>query len=131
VPGPTLGAWDLLAPTSNHLVPDPAKGLALADALTEAALTADPLLNSADRLQSLHVPVVLLHGRHDRLVPFSESLRLAQRLPASTLRRLAITRLLGHAKLQEAGTPWDPLRLALETQRFVATIHQLLALALL
>jgi pimeloyl-ACP methyl ester carboxylesterase len=127
VPSTALPAWDLLVSMSANLVPNPAAGLALADALAEAALNAEPLLNPADRLGRLRVPVVLLHGRQDRLVPFTESLRLADMLPAVVPRRVTITRLLGHAKMQDAGTPLNPLSFAAEARRFVATIHDLLA----
>lgn len=47
-------------------------------------------------LAGLHVPVYLLHGRGDNLIPFAESEWLAQDLPRGTLKNLLISPLIVH-----------------------------------
>jgi hypothetical protein len=72
---------------------------------------------------------VLLHGRNDTLVPFSETLRLTAAIPPSARRDVTVTPLLGHAKMEGAATPWrDPAALAGETRRFIRAIHRLLSM---
>ena len=53
----------------------------LVPALAEAARTTVPHSEPLSFLNSISVPVRLVHGRGDRLIPFSESLRLARGLP--------------------------------------------------
>lgn len=118
VPERSRGAWDLLAGSSEELVPDREAGLALADALADAGLRANPELDPAGRLDGLSARVCLLHGRFDRLVPFSETLRLASMLPARVRRRVTITRLAGHTKTVEASPLRNPLVLAREAWGF-------------
>ncbi len=126
LPG-ALPAWDLLAPPSRRLVPDREAGRALAGVLADAGLRTNPEFDLAGRLGSLRLPTILLHGRMDTLVPFTETLRLAERLPPPVRRGVTVTRLLGHTKLREAGTPWrNPLALADEARRFVRTVRHML-----
>ena len=126
VPVGTRPAWDLLAPASRQLVPDRAAGLALADALAAAGLRAYPALEPAGRLDGLAVPTILLHGRGDVLIPFSETLRLAAELPPGARRSVTITGVFGHAKVWETGAPWNPAALARDVRQFVGTVRQLL-----
>jgi predicted esterase len=51
----------------------------------------------AAALAGVTLPVHVLHGRHDSLIPFSEGLRLRDALPADTWSRATITRLFGHS----------------------------------
>ena len=46
----------------------------MAKRLAEACRRADPLLDPADELRRVTVPTRLIHGRGDRLIPFTESL---------------------------------------------------------
>ncbi|MHB1672736.1 MAG: alpha/beta hydrolase family protein [Acidobacteriaceae bacterium] len=48
------------------------------------------------RLAGLHVPVYLLHGRGDTLIPFAEAEWLAQDLPHGTVKELLISPLIAH-----------------------------------
>jgi hypothetical protein len=50
-------------------------------------LVADPFDN-ARVLQTLKAPVLLIHGRHDELIPFEHAERLARLAPPATLRTL-------------------------------------------
>jgi pimeloyl-ACP methyl ester carboxylesterase len=121
--------WDVLAPPSTNLVPDPIRGRRLAQALAEAAVRADPGLDPRAALTTMRVPVVLIHGRHDTLVPFTETLRLARTLPASSTRMLTITRLFGHTKTGEATALWNPCTLAREAWAFAATMREVVRVA--
>ena len=47
-------------------------------------------------LAGLHVPVYLLHGREDNIIPFAESEWLAQDLPPGSLQEMLISPLVGH-----------------------------------
>jgi pimeloyl-ACP methyl ester carboxylesterase len=47
-------------------------------------------------LAGLHVPVYLLHGHGDTLIPFAEAEWLAEDLPRGTLKELLITPLIAH-----------------------------------
>jgi hypothetical protein len=133
LPPGALAAWDLLAPPSENLVPDPAAGRALAGALAEAGLRALPELDPAGRLDGLaagnprggrRLHVVLMHGREDTLIPFSETLRLATALPRAARRTVTITGIFGHAKAARVAR--HPVKLAYEAWRFAATVAVML-----
>jgi pimeloyl-ACP methyl ester carboxylesterase len=52
-------------------------------------------------LAGLHVPVYLLHGRGDNLIPFAEAEWLAQDLPRGTLEEMLISPLVGHVTVND------------------------------
>lgn len=122
VPERSRGAWDVLAASSEELVPDRAAGLALADELASAGLRAYPELDPAGRLEGLRARVCLLHGRFDRLVPFSETLRLASYVPPAARCSVTITRLAGHTKTVEAAPLRNPVTLAREGWGFASFV---------
>ena len=63
-------------------------------------------------LAGLHVPVYLLHGRGDTLIPFAEAKWLAQDLPKRTLKELLISPLIGHVGTNSAKSNiWDKWQL--------------------
>lgn len=126
VRGAAIEAWDLLAPPSSNPVPDRAAGRALAGALAGAAVRAYPEMDPSGQLEGLAGPVILLHGRHDTLVPFSETLRLARLLPSAARPHVTITRLFGHTKSRETGRLANPLLLARETLAFVGVVEAML-----
>jgi pimeloyl-ACP methyl ester carboxylesterase len=119
-------AWDVLAAPSRQLVPDIVEGRALATAMAEAALRAEPELEPGGRLAGLDAPVVLLHGHADRLVPFSETLRLAQQVPAGMLRTATVTKLLGHTRRSETAGIRNPRLFADEAGAFVRFVRTML-----
>jgi pimeloyl-ACP methyl ester carboxylesterase len=53
-------------------------------------------VSPAGHLAGLHVPVYLLHGRGDTLIPFAEAEWLAEDLPHGTLKELLISPLIAH-----------------------------------
>ena len=122
VPVRAWPAWDVLAAISDELVPDRTAGLALADELASAGLRVYPELDPAGRLGGLRARVCLLHGRFDRLVPFSETLRLASEVPPAARCSVTITRLAGHTKTAEAGPLRNPATLTREGWAFASFV---------
>jgi pimeloyl-ACP methyl ester carboxylesterase len=128
LPQAELPLWDILAPVTGQPRPDPDAGRELAGAMAAAALEVEPELDPRSCLDALTVPVMLLHGAADRLVPYTETLRLARAIPAASLRRVTITKLLGHTKRSEAGRVWNPLALGREGWEFARFIDEMLAM---
>jgi pimeloyl-ACP methyl ester carboxylesterase len=89
--------WELLAAPFGAPDPDPGRARALADGLATAALAADPALDPGPALPALRARVVLAHGEADRLIPFTESLRMYAALPERLDRSVTITRLFAHS----------------------------------
>jgi pimeloyl-ACP methyl ester carboxylesterase len=54
----------------------------------------------------LHVPVYLLHGRGDNLIPFAEAEWLAQDLPRGTVKDMLISPLVGHVTTNTKESGW-------------------------
>lgn len=89
--------FDQLATPSDEPRPDAAECEALADALAEACRRVEPLLEPMDRLGDVAVPTRLIHGRSDRLIPFTEGLRLSEGLAPAAGGDLTITGLFDHS----------------------------------
>jgi dipeptidyl aminopeptidase/acylaminoacyl peptidase len=70
----------------------------LIPALTRAALKDSPLFDISSDLPRLKIPVRLIHGRQDRLIPFTESLRLAEQFPPGSDVRVLLTGLFSHSQ---------------------------------
>lgn len=69
----------------------------LAQRLAEACRRVDPLLEPVRDLESVHLPTRLIHGRGDRLIPFTEGLRLMAGLPSESNRGATVTALFDHS----------------------------------
>ncbi|HSJ08316.1 MAG TPA: hypothetical protein VK928_00345 [Longimicrobiales bacterium] len=118
--------FDMLAPLTTALRGDTARLLELADRLATTAYTIDPLLDPAPFLDRVRNPVVLAHGRDDRLIPFSESIRLSRALPADRARSLTITALFQHSGGTQSGL--GALGVAREGARFVLLLRRVLGI---
>jgi dienelactone hydrolase len=116
--------FDLYAPSADT-PPDGRRAAEAAESLASAARRAEPAGEPAEALAAVRLPVHVLHGRHDRLIPFSEGMRLGAALPAGTWSRTTITRLFGHSG--ESGLA-SALRSAWELPRFVAALRGVLRL---
>jgi acetyl esterase/lipase len=126
LPAARRRTFDLLAPLTTKRVTTSPEGMALADVLAIAAARVDPLLVPAPHLARLQVPTLLAHGRDDRLIPFTESLALANAVPPSALRNVTVTGLFAHSGGTQRGMGrMGRLR---EGTRFVAMLNRLLAL---
>ncbi|WP_049761859.1 alpha/beta hydrolase [Candidatus Korobacter versatilis] len=62
-------------------------------------------------LYRLHVPVLLLHGAGDNVIPPSETLWLAKDIPAQNLRAVLISPAISHVEVGKGATLMDKFRL--------------------
>jgi pimeloyl-ACP methyl ester carboxylesterase len=115
--------FDLIAPPTGTAV-DLAEGARMADLLASAALAADPLLDPGAHLSRLATPTLLAHGRDDRLIPYTEMLRLQRDVPPAARRGSTLTALFAHS----GGTRHElgPAGVATEAVRFVALLRRIL-----
>ena len=88
--------FDVFAPPS-HQEQDLAQAERIAEQLAGAASEASPLLDPAPYLPRIRPPVHLLHGRNDRLIPYTETLRMAAAFPQEKRVEATITALLAHS----------------------------------
>jgi pimeloyl-ACP methyl ester carboxylesterase len=89
--------FDLFAPpTGMPLVAD-ARREQMSVALADACRRSEPLLDPVPHLSQARVPVHLFHGRGDRLVPYTESLRLRDRLASRVPASVTVTGLFAHS----------------------------------
>jgi len=104
LPRQTRELFDHFAPPSDR-EPDRTASEALIADLIPRIRVAFPLLEPIPRISGIPVPVRLLHGRSDRLIPFTETLRLGRALDPGT-RNLTtrITGLFSHSGEDSAGT---------------------------
>jgi pimeloyl-ACP methyl ester carboxylesterase len=118
--------FDVLARPSGGPIADPALANKLANDLADAALRIDPLLDPTAFLPRVRVRTLVAHGRDDRLVPFTESVRLARALSAAVARDSVTTALFAHS----GGTRPDLGRIgvAREGVRFTVLLKRILDL---
>jgi hypothetical protein len=79
LPSRDRALFDLSAPPRDR-DPDPEEGRELARRLAEAARREIPLLDPIPGIERVIPPIRLLHGRGDRLIPYTETLSLDRRL---------------------------------------------------
>jgi hypothetical protein len=119
--------FDLVAPPSGtaRTSAERARLAGLAERLAHAAVTAEPLLDPGPHLPEVPVPVFLSHGLHDRLVPWTEMVRLRRALPAGRVDTSGVTSLFGHSTGERRlPTPAS----APEGVRFLRLMHRMLRL---
>lgn len=93
----------LFAHDTKSLVPDTQRALARAQPEIEAA-------SPHHYLKTVHVPVMLLHGSADNVVPPTETLWLEHDLPKGVLKSALISPAVGHVEVGGAGV-MDRVRL--------------------
>ena len=93
----------LFAHDHSSLVADTQRGLAALQPELDAA-------SPHSCLSRLHVPVMLLHGASDNVVPPTETLWLARDMPPGVLQSALISPVIGHVELRDSST-MDRLRL--------------------
>jgi pimeloyl-ACP methyl ester carboxylesterase len=96
--------FELIAHRDTHALGP--KVLAALPSLEEKMRAASP----AGNLANIHVPVYLLHGAHDDVVPPSESRWAAKEIGDTTDVHLLVTAEIGHAELGEGGV-WEQVKL--------------------
>jgi dienelactone hydrolase len=80
--------------------------------LSSTKHTADMLALSPDaHLSSLTVPVFLLHGEADNIIPAAETLWMASQLKAETLRAALVSPMLSHLDMEKQPGVWDEWKL--------------------
>lgn len=119
--------FDLIAPPAGAepTEAERARVEALVDRISEAALLHEPMLEPQSYLKRVRVPVFLAHGRGDRLMPWTEMIRLRRALPDEQVASSTITSLFAHS-FGEKRFPTP--RVLLEGGRFVRMIHRMLRL---
>lgn len=90
--------------------------------LAQAARRASPLHDPLPYLPAIRTPVHLIHGRQDRLIPFTETLRLAASFPPGAPVRSWLTGLFGHSRGGLAGNPWRAAREGLHFLRMIGAV---------
>jgi pimeloyl-ACP methyl ester carboxylesterase len=115
--------WDLIAPPAHQLPPDLGAARELAQQLARAGLEAEPLLDPRPLLPRLRARPVLAHGLADRLIPYTETLRLLAAMPAHVRPSATVTPLFGHS-IGASGL--SARRYASEAWRFLRFLHQAL-----
>jgi pimeloyl-ACP methyl ester carboxylesterase len=121
------GRWQLFRDLAlAHGVRTP-EGLAreLAPALAKAALATSPLLDPPRHMKDVRVPVRLIHGRGDRLIPFTETLRLAESFHEETPKRVYLTGLFSHSQRDEGNALFGEIG---EMSRFLHMMSDILGL---
>src|SRR5262249_10885208 len=91
--------------------------------IAQSAAAAAPQLMAASphgRISNIAVPVFLLHGEGDPIIPSIETRYLAREVPKRWLRAAIITPLLRHAEFPEPPS----LRKAYELVHFVKGIYE-------
>jgi dienelactone hydrolase len=121
-----LELFDLLAPATSQPRLDNTRVLALAEDLATTALRIDPLLDPQPFLERIRVPILFAHGRDDRLIPFSETIRLSRAVPRDWIRSSTITALFQHSGGTQSGL--GAVGLAREAARFALLLRRVLAL---
>jgi pimeloyl-ACP methyl ester carboxylesterase len=84
------------APAEGDPIPREAADT-LVPALADAARRDSSLFDITPLLANIQVPVRLVHGRQDRLIPFTETLRLAQRFSPVSDVQVFLTGLFSHS----------------------------------
>jgi pimeloyl-ACP methyl ester carboxylesterase len=119
--------FDMIAPLTTVQREPTEAALTFGRELAAAAVQRDPLLDPAPYLELATVPTLVAHGRDDRLIPFTQSLRLQRELPPHVLKYCAITGLFAHS----GGTVHNlsVTTKAVEAVRFAKLLQALLNLA--
>jgi pimeloyl-ACP methyl ester carboxylesterase len=89
--------WDIFAPPQG-VRPSLEESRILAAKLIEATVRKHPDLDPQPVLPYIDQKVVLVHGHDDRLIPYTETLRLRSHLSPGTNVTASITRLFAHSR---------------------------------
>lgn len=119
--------FDVIAPPTSDLQRrDTGLARRLALELAQTALRCDPLIDPRPWLAGVRTPILLAHGRDDRLIPFTETIRLSRGLTPAMVRRCTITSLFAHSGGTQPGLGAPGL--AREAARFYGLLRTVLDL---
>ena len=110
LPAERRALFDLFVRPAATPVRASEEGEAMAVALAAAGRRHSPLVDPAVEIGRVTHPVHILHGRGDRLVPYTESLRLRELLPHAVDRQVTITGLFAHSAHARPATIADRVR---------------------
>jgi pimeloyl-ACP methyl ester carboxylesterase len=110
------------APPAGRL-PPPGISESLTPKLARAARASTPFAEPIGLLDRIRVPVRLVHGWGDRLIPYSESLRIGEAFPERSDVKVYLTGLFSHSQAARGGRK-NPL----EQIRFLRILADLLSL---
>lgn len=113
--------YEVFAPTGTHDL-DAARDIAGRIAATVVAR--DPLMDPSRYLPGIRIPALIAHGRDDRLIPYTESIRIARAIPPKLLLASSITSLFSHSGGTDSGL--GPLGIAREGRRFAGVLNRIL-----
>jgi dienelactone hydrolase len=89
--------FDLFARPSTATPPELEERRQIAILLAETSRSMEPLLDPATALAEVELPTSLIHGRGDRLIPFTEGLRVHESLPSDVRRGVTVTGMFHHS----------------------------------
>lgn len=112
--------YELFAPIGTHDVKAAAE---LGDKLAETVIPLDGM-DPRPYLKNISVPAIITHGRDDRLIPFTESMRLQRSIPDNLLKDFTITSLFSHSGGTEPNL--GAVGLVREAGRFTAVLNRIL-----
>jgi pimeloyl-ACP methyl ester carboxylesterase len=118
--------FDIIAPRTDAPAGDIAYRRSLGRALADTVRRIDPGLDPLPFLDAVGVDILLAHGRDDRLIPYTETLRLARHLPPDRLTGPVITALFAHSG--GADLSIGPLHVVQEGIRFAGVLRSILRL---
>ena len=118
--------FDLFAPPTREEPPEGPEIEALIRALADVVSKASPLLRPEPHLAGVRVPVRLVHGRDDELIPFTETLRLRAAFPEEADVEAHITALFAHSGGSGVGSLIQTVR---EGVRFLRILRRIMAMA--
>lgn len=90
--------FDMLATPTTDRRPGAEACAAFARQLADTCRAREPQLDPQTSLHRVSVPTQVIHGRGDRLVPFTEGMRLMDRLPPAMRRGVTVTGMFNHSK---------------------------------
>lgn len=122
IPSDRRPIFDMLATPTTEPRPDSDECAEFARSLTDTCRAISPELDPHDRLGRVRVPTQVIHGRGDRLIPFTEARRLMDRLPTPAQRGVTVTGMINHSKDH---TPPSPVEHAYEAGLLFRALHRL------
>lgn len=89
--------FDIFAWPTTAGLPERAASDEMATVLSDACRRVEPLLDATKYLDQVRLPTRLIHGRGDRLIPFTESLRFKESIPNAVKSHVLVTGLFAHS----------------------------------
>lgn len=102
--------FDHFATPTNAVRPDREELFDLARRLADACRRMEPQLEVESDFAGVQRPTRLIHGRGDRLIPFTEGMRLMTRLPETVEKTLTVTGLFSHTADRSEGSAYEKAR---------------------